>query len=172
MRTIIHTLIVSALITITAIPLFDASRPVNWGLFALLTLLTILALGSLGALIGVISTGSRSTVLWSQLIFLPSMLLGGLMMPLEFLPESLRPFASLLPAAHAMQAFMGLAFGKETIFNPIISAGILASSAVLSFCLAIFLFSWDSRNNSRRGHPLLGLLALIPYLVGLIVAGQ
>ena len=172
LSTIIHTLIVSALISVTAIPLFGAGRPVNWVAFALLTLLTVLALGSLGALIGVIATGTRSTVLWSQLIFLPSMLLGGLMMPLDFLPETLRPFASLLPSAHAMQAMTGLAFGKETIYNPWFSVGVLASSAVLSFGLAIFLFNWDSRNNTRRGHPLLALLALIPYLVGMFVAGR
>ena len=170
LSTMIHTLIVSALITLTAIPLFDAGRPTNWLAFVLLTLLVVLAMGALGALIGVIATGSRSTVLWSQLIFLPSMLLGGLMMPIDFLPESLRPFAALLPAAHAMQAMNGLAFGKETIFNPWFSVGVLACSAVLSFGLAIFLFNWDSRNASRRGHPSLALLALVPYLVGMLAA--
>jgi ABC-2 type transport system permease protein len=169
LTTIIHTLIVSVIITAIAIPLFDAGRPTNWVAFALITLLTVVTLGAIGALIGVISSGSRSTVLWSQLVFLPSMLLGGLMMPLEFLPEAMRPVASLLPAAHAMQAFSGLAFGKETIFDPWFSVGILAASAVISFGLAIYLFNWDSQNSSRRGHPLLALLALAPYLVGMLV---
>ena len=37
-----------------------------------------------------------------------------------------------------------------------------------AFGLAVYLFSWDSRNTSRRGHPLLALLVLLPYATGLL----
>lgn len=169
LSTMIHTLIVSLIIALTAVPLFGGVAPTNWLMFILITLLVVFTMGSIGALIGVISTSSRSTVLWSQLVFLPSMLLGGLMMPLDFLPPSMQPFASLLPAAHAMQAYGGLAFGTETIFAPLASVAILGASALLSFGLAIYLFNWDSQNSTRRGHPALALLALLPYLAGLFL---
>lgn len=169
LTTMIHTLIVSGIVAITAVPLFGGTAPASWPMFILITLLTVFTMGSIGALIGVISTSSRSTVLWSQLVFLPSMLLGGLMMPLDFLPASMRPFASLLPAAHAMQAYAGFAFGTETIFAPLASVAILTISALLSFGLAIFLFNWDSQNQVRRGHPALALLALAPYLIGMFL---
>ena len=42
----------------------------------------------------------------------------------------------------------------------------LQTGGILSFGLANYLFCWDSRNKTRRGHPLLALLALLPYAVG------
>ncbi len=165
----IHALIVAAIIALTAPPFFGAAAPTNWGMLALLALLTIFTFGAIGALIGVASPSSRATVLWSQLIFLPSMLLGGLMLPISVLPESVRPFAGLLPSAHAMQAFAGLAFGQETVFDPVRSVIILGSSGMLAFGLAIYLFNWDSHNAARRGHPLLALLAAVPYIAGLFM---
>jgi ABC-2 type transport system permease protein len=165
----IHTLIVAGIIAFTAPLLFGAAAPTDWVMLALLALLTSFTFGAIGALIGVVSANSRATVLWSQLIFLPSMLLGGLMVPISSLPESVRPFAALLPATYAMQAFSGLAFDQPTVFDPVRSAIILGSSGVLAFGLAIFLFNWDSRNAARRGHPLLALLAAVPYVVGVFI---
>lgn len=169
LSTIFHGLIASAIIALTAAPVFSGLNPSNWTALALITLLTAAAMGSLGGLIGVISTGARSTVLWSQIIFLPSMLLGGLMMPLDLLPESVRSFSALLPSTHAMQAFLGLAYDKSTIIDPMISVGILAASTLLASGLSIYLFNWDSRNTARRGHPLMALLVLAPYLFGLFL---
>ena len=164
--TIFHVLIVITLITLTAAPFFSGVLPEYWGGFVLVTLVSVLAFGALGMLIGVISGGARSTVLWAQMIFLPSMLLGGLMMPLDVLPASVRAVAGLLPAAQAMQAYLGLAYGQATAINPWNAVAVLATGGVLAFGLAIYLFNWDSHNDVRRGHPLLALLALIPYAIG------
>lgn len=166
LTTIFHALISSTLIAVTAQPLFGGVNPERWGVFTALTLLSALAFGGIGALIGVVSSSARSVVLWSQLIFLPSVLLGGLMMPLAILPESVQKVAALLPATHAMQAMEGLAYGRETVYNPMTSVFILTASVILSFALAIFLFNWDSVNNARRRHSALALLALAPFIAG------
>jgi len=169
LTTIFHTLIVCVIISLTATPFFKGVAPANWGAFALITLLTAITCGAIGALIGVISNNSRATVLWSQLIFLPSMLLGGLMMPLDMLPQSVRPVSAFLPPARAMEAFLGLAYNQETVMGPMTSAIILLVSGLLAFALAIYLFNWDSRNKTRRGHPLMALLVLVPYIVGIFI---
>jgi ABC-2 type transport system permease protein len=169
--TIFHVLIVAAIISLTCTPFFGGVVPENWGNFALITLVTVFAFGALGALIGVISANSRATVLWSQLIFLPSMLLGGLMMPLDILPESMRFVSGLLPATQAMQAYLGLAYNQVTVINPMISVGVLLCGGILAFGLAIYLFNWDSRNDVRRGSPLMALLALAPYVAGAVLIG-
>jgi ABC-2 type transport system permease protein len=96
-------------------------------------------------------------------------LLGGLMVPLDMLPASVHRVSALLPAAHAMQAFQGLAFGQATVMDPLGSLLALVASGVLAFGLSIYLFSWDSHNASRRGHAALALLALVPYVVALFV---
>jgi len=169
LTTIFHALIVATIVALTGAPLFDGVAPTNWAAFALVALVTVFTFGAIGSLIGVVATSSRGTVLYSQLIFLPSMLLGGMMMPLSILPASVRPFSMLLPTAYVMQAFTGLAYGQETIVNPTAALAILAVSGLLAFGLAAYLFNWDSRNSARRGHPLLALLALAPYLVGMFL---
>ncbi len=170
LSTVFHTLIVSALIALSGGPFFGGATPSNWGAFVMVTLGTAFCLGSLGALIGVVATGSKSTVLLSQGIFLPSMLLGGLMMPLSVLPESVHFVSGLLPTTYAMQAMDGLAYARETIFNPAISLGVLGASGLVSAFLALYLFNWDSRNNSRRGNPLMALLAILPFIAGTLLA--
>jgi ABC-2 type transport system permease protein len=166
--TALHALIVSAIIALTAPSLFKGEPPADWAAFAAITVLAAFTCSALGALIGVVSANTQATVLWAQAIFLPSMLVGGLMMPLNLLPVSIRSFAALLPTTQAMQALLGLAYGQETVFAPLTSAGILLATGLLAFGLAIYLFNWDSRNSSRRGHPALALLVLVPALVGLL----
>ena len=169
LTTALHTIIVAVIIAATATPLFGAKAPTDWGAFALVSLVTIAACAGLGTLIGVISDSARATVLWTQLLFLPSMLLGGLMLPLEILPESVRPISGLLPSTHAMQAYLGLAYGQPTLVAPWMSLGLLLATAALAFGLAIYLFSWDSHNSTRRGHPLMALLILVPLVVGALL---
>lgn len=164
----LHLGIVCIIIALSAPFLFAATLPENgFYLFLTLTALSI-ACSGLGVLIGVISPSTRMTVLYSQVIFVPAMILGGLMLPFNMLPTTAQRIAQLLPATHAMNAFNVLAMGAPAGFNPWTSLGILAGGGLLAFALALFLFSWDSKNSQRRGHPLLGLLALVPYALGAI----
>jgi ABC-2 type transport system permease protein len=169
LTTFLHLVIVAVLITATAPLLFNAPSPENWLNFALIFIALAFACAGLSVLIGVVSPSSRMTVLWSQLVFVPSMLLGGLMVPYSMLPDIARKFAQLLPATHAMNAFNGLAMGKIAVFPPWGSVIILIVSGFLAFGLSAFLFSWDSRNTTRRGHPLLALMFLLPYIAGIFL---
>ena len=169
LTTVLHLVIVAAIITATAPLLFDAPVPPNWANYALVFVALAIACAGLGVLIGVISSSTRMTVLWSQLIFIPSMLLGGLMIPYSMLPEAIGKISQLLPATQAMNAFNGLAMGKEADFSPWGSVILLLLSGGLAFVLALYLFSWDRRNTTRRGHPALGLLALVPYAAGIFL---
>ena len=166
----LHVIVMAAIVALAAGPLFGGTAPQNWAGLALVTIVTAAALAGLAALVGVIAQNTGATVLWSQLVFLPSILLGGVMMPLSALPASILPIARLFPATNAMQAFDGLAYGRDTLLNPWLALGALAVSAVLSFALAVYLFNWDERNDTRRGHPALALLALAPYVVTLLFA--
>jgi len=169
LTTFLHLVIVAVLITFTAPIFFKAPSPVNWLNFILIFIATGFACAGLSVLIGVVSPSSRMTVLWSQLVFVPSMLLGGLMLPYSMLPEVARKLAQLLPATQAMNAFNGLAMGKIASFSPWGSVLMLFASGILAFSLAVYLFSWDSRNTARRGHPLLALLVLLPYIAGIFL---
>lgn len=165
----LHLLAVSIIITATGPLLFDAPAPVNWLNFAIVFIALAIACAGMSILIGVVSSSSRMTVLWSQVIFVPSMLLGGMMVPYSWLPAGAGKAAQLLPATHAMNAFNGLAMGKGADFSPWASVAILISSGLLGFALAWYLFSWDSQNSTRRAHPVWAILCMVPYVAGMLL---
>jgi len=169
LTTLLHLTIVSIIIAVCSKYIFKAPMPVNWGTYILVFFVLAIASAALAVLIGVVSANSRGTVLWSQLMFLPSMLLGGLMLPLSMLPAIALKFAQLLPATHGMNAFVGLAMGRSTVISSWGSVIVLTLGAILAFALALFLFMWDSRNTRRRGSPLLAILALLPYAIGIFI---
>jgi ABC-2 type transport system permease protein len=161
--------VVTVIIAATAPLLVDGQAPTDWPGFVLVFLATNIASAGLGVLIAVIATDARSTVLLPQLIFLPSMLLGGLMMPASVLPGALARISRLLPAMNATNAFAGLAMGGEVTYSPWGSVVVLLAGGLVAFLLATVLFTWDSRNQGRRRSRIWALLALVPYLVGMIV---
>jgi ABC-2 type transport system permease protein len=169
LTTMLHLVIVTAIITASAPLLFDAPLPVNWLNYVLTFIAMAFVCAGLSVLIGVVSPSTRMTILWSQLVFIPSMLLGGLMLPYSMLPDVAGKISRLLPATQAMNAFNGLAMGKTADFSPWGSVVALILSGLLAFGLAIYLFSWDSRNATRRGHPLMALLTLVPFVVGVFL---
>ncbi len=169
LTTMLHTAVVSLIIVVTAPLLFDSGLPNNWVNFTVVFVAMAFASSGLGVLIGVASPNSRATMFISQLVFIPSMLLSGLMLPLSQLPEAFLPIAKMLPATHGMNAFSGLAMGMTADFEPWASVVVLLVGGLFSFALASYLFSWDSQNSTRRGHPLLAILALVPYFAGILL---
>lgn len=163
-----HLLIVSVLITASARPLFDVPLPLNWAYFALTFLALTTSIVGISMLIGVISPSTNFQVILSQLIFIPSVLLGGMMIPFSMLPDAAGKVARLLPATQAMNAFNGLAMGYPADFNPWISIVALVLSGLIAFFLAIYMFNWDSKNTEQRGNKLFALLVLLPFALGLL----
>lgn len=166
----LHSLIASTVVAATAGPLFDVALPESWLAFGLIAVVCTCSFGGLAALIGVVSTTIRATVLWSQLVFLPSMLIGGLMVDVGLLPERIVPAAKLLPTTYAMQAMLGLAYGSETSIEPSACVLVLAADAVVAFTLALLLFSWDRQNQTRRLPVALALLVLVPLATAAVAA--
>ena len=163
-----HSTIAAAIVAVTAVPLFGAPVPGSWVALVLATLLGAAVFAAFGTLIGVVSSSSRATILFSQAIFLPSMLLGGLMVPLETLPRGAQTAALLLPTTWLAQLEQAAVYGRDTMVGPELAAVVLVLSAVVAFGVAAWSFNWDSRNVTRRGHPALALLAIVPMVVGLL----
>jgi ABC-2 type transport system permease protein len=170
--TAIHLLLTAAVITATAAPIFNTPLPQNWPAYILVFLLMLFAYSGLGSLIGVISGSSRISILWSQLIYLPSILLSGMMVPGDLMPPLFIKIGHLFPAAYTMQAYHALAQGQETLYAPLWALLILLAGGAIAFTLAQYLFTWDSRNNGRRSRPVLAVLALLPYLLGALLLVQ
>ncbi len=170
LTSMLHSLIVTVIIAVSAPSLFGGALPTNWLAFFAVFLTAAFAFAGLGVLIGVVSSSSRMTIMLSQVVFLPSMILGGLMLPSSLLPKTLSKVAMLLPTTYAMDAFGGLAMGQAAGTHPWRSLGLLAASGLLCFVMALYLFSWDSKNATRRGHPALAVIAWLPYVLGLVLS--
>lgn len=168
---LLHLILIALIISFTAPPAFAAPLPVSWLGFALVFVVTVAVCAGLSLLIGVVSSSSQMTVLLGQIIFLPSMLLGGLMIPAAALPEALRRIAMLLPTTYAMNAFRGLAMGLPTDHIPLWSVAVLLVSAALALGLALYLFNWDSNGTSRDKRLPLALIALLPFVAGALLLG-
>ena len=167
--TVVHLMIVGAIIAISAPMVFDAPTVSHVPAFALVMLVAASTHTALGALIGVVSANDRIAVLWSQLLFLPSVLLGGIIVPLEQIPELFQPLSLLLPASYAMEAFRGLALGADTLVAPWLAVGVLVTGAVVAFALTRLCYAWDDHGAGRRLHPVFGVLALLPYAIPALV---
>lgn len=169
LTTLLHLVLATLVIIISAPLLFDAELPVNWLNFIIVFFAMSFACAGLSVLIGVISPNTRATVLWSQLFFIPSNLLGGMMFPYSLLPDFAKKIAQILPPTHAMNAFKGLAFGYTGDFSPWASVIILAVSGLLAFSLAVLLFNWDNNNTTKKRFAPLALIAMLPYVIGIIL---
>jgi ABC-type multidrug transport system permease subunit len=97
------------------------------------------------------------------------MMIGGLILPTAMLPDAFARIGMLLPTTYSMYAFQGLTQNLFVRFDPLWSIVILLVGGILAFGLAIYLFCWDKHNTTRRGHPLLALLALLPYAIGALL---
>ncbi len=170
LTTVIHTLAVAVIICATAPLFFKAALPVNWPGFIVTILVMLFASAGLGVLISVVSPSSQVALLMSNIVFIPSMVLSGMTgLPNSLLPAAIRKASQIFPATHGMNAFRAISQGLPADFNPAGSLVLLVMSGVLSFMLAVYLFNWDRHNVTRRGHPLLGLIVLLPYVVGMFV---
>jgi len=144
LTTMVHLTIVALVITLTAPLLFGAPLPTNWAAFILVFGVGTFTCSFIGILIGVIARSTRITILYSQILFLPSMLLGGLMVPHHVLSETMGKVALLLPASHVMNAFKGIAMGQPASFHAWGSLSVLLMGGVIAFVLALYGFKWDS----------------------------
>ncbi len=165
--TAVHMAVVAVVIAIAGARLYGGVAPSSVGGFVVAALLTYLVYAGIGVLIGVAAGNNTVSILAAQLIYIPSIILGGLMVPLSILPPALQRISLLLPATHGMRVFAGLAMPGST-GTPWLSLGVLAAGIVLSFGLASLLFEWDSRSSVPSRKAWAALLAAVPFAVAAI----
>ena len=100
-------MILSMIIYLAAPVIFDASRPENpAGYFGKVLIFAIVSL-STGAVLGCGIPDPSKIPMFSQIVFLPSIMLSGIMFPVDLLPEGLRTAGKLFPASWAYRWMTG-----------------------------------------------------------------
>ena len=166
--TAVHMAVVSAAISVAGVALFGGIAPTNIVGYAAAALLSYLAMAGFGVLIGVAAGNTNVSVLLGQLIYIPSIILGGLMVPADLFPQAFKSISLLMPATHAMKVFKGLGNPQSAVI-PWIPICVLAVSVALNFCLAALLFQWDSRANQPSRKAYAALLSAVPFIASLFM---
>jgi ABC-2 type transport system permease protein len=136
-----HLLLVSLIIFLSAPLLYSAGLPGNYGAYAIILVVLIFTSIGWGLLIGVISRSQAMATMLSQAVFLPSLMLSGIMFPASMLPGFLNKVGVVFPATHAMRSFSGLAFNVAQDYSGELALGILAFIGIVALCIAIWRFA-------------------------------
>lgn len=95
---VIHLFIVSTIIFFVAPKLYGATVPNNYDIYFISLFIFIIASVLVGVLIGLIAKSTSKLTMISQFIFLPSIMLSGIMFPKEFLPNMFSNIGNIFPA--------------------------------------------------------------------------
>jgi ABC-2 type transport system permease protein len=137
----LHLLIVTVIIYLAAPAAFHSEFPKNPPLyFGVLAVFLAASIG-IGMLIGVFSKNQSVATMLSMAVFLPTMMLSGIMFPASMLPEALLWVGRIFPATHALQALLGLAYQTKTDWNAYLSFGIVAGIGILAYGIAALRFN-------------------------------
>ena len=110
LSTFVHLMIICILIILLAPILFDATLPVQFPLFFLsLTIFTLVSL-SVGSVLGLAIKNQTKLTMITQLVFLPSIMLSGIMFPIELLPDFLKAIGLIFPASWGYQLMLDNGF--------------------------------------------------------------
>jgi len=84
--------------------------------------------------------------MYTQLVFLPSLLLGGVMIEVSTLPKTMQQIGMMIPTTHAMNIINQWVYQKQVFMDSFISIIILALLGVLLMGLNLSLFKYDNQN--------------------------
>ncbi|MFA5528049.1 MAG: ABC transporter permease [Peptostreptococcales bacterium] len=131
--TVIHILLVSIIILLTAPLVFKVPLPQNIGLHFFGVIVIGLGSSALGVLLSSFVKSQSSMTMYGQILFMPSILFTGLMFPAEFLPKPLKLIGDLFPASLGLNMLGGEDF-------QILPLSLLILISAIAFIISIILY--------------------------------
>ena len=95
----VHLMIACIVIVLFAPVLFEAALPTQLPIFFLALAIYIIVSLSIGSILGLIIKNQAKLTMIAQLVFLPSIMLSGIMFPIDFLPNFLKTIGRIFPAS-------------------------------------------------------------------------
>lgn len=163
LASLVHMAGVGAVIAVLGIEAFGGAAPADWPAFCAGWLATAISVCGMGMAIGTLMPNNRASMLVSQLLYLPSIMLGGLMFPASLLPGPLAAVSRFLPARWAMEAMTatwnsGAAPGARPWLAPLV----LIATGAAGYLVSIALFEWHSSPTRKAAWRACGLAVLVP----------
>ena len=127
----VHLIMTCIVILLLAPILFKASLPSQLSLFFLALGIYIFVSLSIGSILGLTVKNQAKLTMMAQLIFLPSIMLSGIMFPSNFLPDFLQAIGRLFPAFWGFRLMVNHGFGLENLWYLILVSCISVMTCIL-----------------------------------------
>lgn len=110
----IHLFIMSAVLYIAAPLVFDAEKPENQGMYFICLAVFIAVSLGIASIIGLGVKDQAKTSMVSTIVFLPSIMLSGIMFPVELLPKLFEKMGNIFPASWGYRVMIENTFQIKT----------------------------------------------------------
>lgn len=124
----IHLMMTCIIILLLAPILFEAALPVHFPEFFLALAIYIIVSLSIGSILGLIVKNQAKLTMIAQLVFLPSIMLSGIMFPTHMLSDFLETIGRLFPASWGYRLMLDHGFQFENMWY-----------LILVFCAAVIV---------------------------------
>ncbi|MGN1331847.1 MAG: ABC transporter permease [Lachnospiraceae bacterium] len=119
----VHLMISCVIILLLAPILFEAALPVQLPFFFLALAIYIIVSLSIGSILGLIVKNQAKLTMIAQLVFLPSIMLSGIMFPIDLLPDFLEAIGRIFPASWGYRLMLDNGFCLENLWYLILLLG-------------------------------------------------
>ena len=127
----VHLMITCMVILLLAPILFKANLPSQFPLFFLALVIYIFVSLSIGSILGLTVKNQAKLTMIAQLVFLPSIMLSGIMFPIALLPDLLQAIGRLFPASWGYRLMLENGFSLENLWYLILVSCIAIISCIL-----------------------------------------
>lgn len=118
----IHLMLMCTIIVLVAPLFFQATLPANLPLFYVALAVNIAVSLCIGSLLGLYVKDQSKLNMIAQLVFLPSIMLSGIMFPIEMLPDGLILLGKIFPASWGYKLMLNEGFSVDNLWYPLLVA--------------------------------------------------
>ena len=112
----VHLMISSVIILLLAPILFEATLPVQLPFFFLALAIYIIVSLSIGSILGLTVKNQAKLTMIAQLVFLPSIMLSGIMFPIELLPDFIKTISYIYTASWGYRLMLDYGFHLQNLW--------------------------------------------------------
>ena len=112
----VQLMITSVVIVLLAPVLFEASLPTRLPFFFFALAIYIIVSLSIGSILGLVVKNQAKLTMIAQLVFLPSIMLSGIMFPIDLLPDFLETIGRVFPASWGYRLMLDNGFCFENLW--------------------------------------------------------
>src|SRR5579862_7140371 len=128
-------------------------------------LLGLVAFRGIGSIVGATANSMQESQIIVQLLYFPTLFLGGATFPIGIMPNWLQTVAQFIPTTYLSTGLTAILKGHETFANNLSAAAALGVTAVVGTFLAMKLFRWEKEEKMRASAKLWLVAVLAPFLL-------